>query len=325
MKTTINVPTIRDDNQGYNQILEIAKEVIENPRRHFDFAFQHCSKLEHNAVVVLGALARYVDYQNSLASRSLASLFNSKTLSSAGVMFRVDSMSSLIANQLTSNNFLSHFTSSHHDGYPKGDYIGYREHNIKMDDDNIAEHLESEWLSPEKLRISKELKPYIVSRIFEIFMNAYGHGTSIQPIEKLGVYSCGQYDKKEQKLNLSVLDFGPGIVKNVCNFMKSEDLSSIDAFLWALERGNSTGTDSQGLDIPRGLGLDLLSEFIALNKGELRIYSNDVFAVCGESRQWSLMELDAPFPGTLVSIKINCDDKFYCFASEQQSTGPSYF
>ena len=50
-------------------------------------------------------------------------------------------------------------------------------------------------------------------------MNAYGHGTSIQPIEKLGVYSCGQYDKKEKKINLSVLDFGLGIVKNVRNYL----------------------------------------------------------------------------------------------------------
>ncbi|WP_218418126.1 hypothetical protein [Alteromonas lipotrueae] len=325
MKRIINVPTIRDDNSGYEQILSIASEITNAPKKHFDFDFSHCSKLEHNGVVILGALARFVDYQNTRTNRTIANMFNTTTLSSAGVMFRVDTMNSLILQQLQTNNFLSHFSSSYHSGYPKGDYIGYREHNSNMDDDNIANHLGNEWLSSEKLSISPKLKPYIVSRIFEIFMNAYGHGTSIQPIEKLGVYSCGQYDKKEKKLNLSVLDFGLGIVKNVRNYLENDSMDSLEAFNWALLRGNSTGTDNQGIEMPRGLGLDLLKEFIRLNKGELRIYSNDVFAVCGEEGMWKVTKCKKPFLGTFVSIKINCDDDHYCFASEASPSSSSYF
>jgi hypothetical protein len=325
LKKIIKIPTIRDDERGYIQLISIANQILENPKKHFDFDFSHCSKIEHNTVVILGGLARLVDYQNTLASRSLANLFNTNTFSGAGVMLKVDSMSSLIKEHLIKNNFLSHFSSSYNDGYQKGDYIGYREHHKKMDDDNIADHLDKEWLSPEKLNISPNLKSIIVSRIFEVFMNAYGHGTTLQPIDKLGVYSCGQYDKKERKLNLSVLDFGPGIVDNVKGYLKNSSLDSISAFKWALVRGNSTGTDSQGLDMPRGLGLDLLSEFISLNKGELRIYSNDVVAVCGKERKWELSILDEVLPGTLVSIKVNCDDDYYCFASESSPTGPNYF
>ena len=71
LKRIINVPTIRDDNSGYEQILSIASEITNAPKKHFDFDFSHCSKLEHNGVVILGALARFVDYQNTRTNRTI--------------------------------------------------------------------------------------------------------------------------------------------------------------------------------------------------------------------------------------------------------------
>ena len=267
---------------------------------------------------MLGGLARYVDYQNGLSSNAIAGLFNTKAFSSYGVMFLVDTMRSLVRDSLINNNFLSHFSRSGYEGYRAGGYIGYREHNNHLNDDNIASHLRDQWLSSDKLNLSAQLKEAIVSRIFEIFMNAYGHGVSVQRIEKLGVYSCGQYDKKEKKLNLSVVDFGPGIVQNVRDNV-SGIVDSTDAMRWALMKGNTTRTDSDGLNIPRGLGFDLLREFVALNKGEMRVYSNDVQVLTSNDDLFEVKKSGYNFSGTLVSIKINCDNRHYCFESENQT------
>ncbi|WP_219843867.1 hypothetical protein [Aliivibrio sifiae] len=230
-------------------------------------------------------------------------------------MFDINSMNDLIREKLIENNFLSHFSQENFSGYAKGDYIGYREHTTLLDEDNIAEHLNEQWLSDDKVSLSSALKNEIVSRIFEIFMNAYGHGTSIQDLRELGVYSCGQYDKKEKTLCLSVLDFGPGIVKNVRQY-KSDIKSDIDAMQWALIKGNSTGTDSIKEGMPRGLGFDLLSQFVKLNKGEMRIYSNSVFAKILGNNDFIINNSKYHLPGTLVSIKINCDNRYYQFKSE---------
>ncbi|MCE9686031.1 hypothetical protein LZP73_07350 [Shewanella sp. AS16] len=315
VKKIINIPTIRDDERGYNQIFKIANEVFDNPKQHFDFDFKGCARIDHNGVVILGGLAQFVNYQNSLASRSIGGVIGSKALYSAGVMFKVDSMSELISNQLIENNFLNHFTQENFQGYKSGDYIGYRQHNSLLDADEIAFHLNEKWLSAEKLSITPRLKEAIVSRIFEIFMNAYGHGTSIQNIRQLGVYSCGQYDKKERKLNLSVVDFGPGIITNVRN-ANPGITDEKEAMNWALMRGNSTRTDSQGIDMPRGLGFDLLHEFVKLNLGVIRVYSNGVSAISSKGEPYKISENKYEFNGTMVSIQINCDNRHYRLFSE---------
>lgn len=311
LKKTIIIPSVKDDDSGFDRILKISDAIFQNPKQHFDFNFTNCSKLDHNGVVLLGGLARYVDYQNTKTSKAIASILNSSAFSNAGVMFKVDTMNPLISTQLINNNFLSHFSRASFEGYPAGDYIGYREHHSLLDSDKIATHLNKQWLSQDKLLMSENLKRSIVSRIFEIFMNAYGHGTSVQPIEKLGVYSCGQYDKKDKTLSLSVLDFGPGIVENVRKHIGNPTLGSSEAIAWALRRGNSTRTDSGGINMPRGLGFDLLNEFIDLNRGELKIYSNDVKAVSKSRGSYDISSMELNFPGTLVSIKINCNNDFY--------------
>lgn len=317
-KTVIEIPTIKDDDNGYNSILKIAQIIFENPKQHFDFDFTKCAKIEHNSVVLLGGLSRYIDFQNTLANRAFSGIFNTTAFSVAGVMFLVDTMSSVVSAYMIKNNFLSHFSHAGYEGYPKGDYIGYREHRNLLDADNVANHLQEQWLSNDKMKLSPLLKEAIVSRIFEIFMNAYGHGVSVQDINKLGVYSCGQYDQKENKLNISVLDFGPGIIENV---KQNNPLigDSVKAMEWALVKGNTTETDSKNLNIPRGLGFDLLHEFVVLNKGEMRIYSNDVKAISAGGERFKVEKSKYILSGTLVSIQINCDDREYCFKSETQT------
>lgn len=279
--------------------------------------------IDHNTVVMLGALARYVDYHNSQMKLSKAMFFKRPVADIAGVMFLVNTMNSAVRERLIGNNFLSHFSSGTLEGYPTGGYLGYREHNYLLDADKIADHLENEWLSAAKLRLSDKLKPAITSRILEIFSNAYGHGVSIQDMKTMGVYSCGQFNNKEKSLNISVLDFGPGIIRNVKRVRG--EMTSIDAMRWALTKGNSTRTDSQLADIPRGLGLDLLHNFVHVNGGELRIYSNDVKVISSKTSGLIVEKNSEELQGTLVSIKINCDDRYYRFTSEVEPAQHKYF
>lgn len=179
LKKPIAIPTIKDDDIGYQRLLSVAQTVFEDPCNHFDFDFSRCARLDHSAVVMLGGLARYVDYHNKEMSESTAMLLKRSAPRAAGVMFLVSSMSSAIREKLIGNNFLSHFSSGTHEGYPIGGYLGYREHNYLLDADKIADHLQNEWLSAAKLRLSNKLKPAITSRIFEIFTNAYGHGVVV--------------------------------------------------------------------------------------------------------------------------------------------------
>ncbi|OZY39225.1 hypothetical protein CJF43_24105 [Pseudomonas fragi] len=324
LKKTILIPTIKDDGPGYEKILGLAEVVFEDPYHHFDFDFSRCAMIDHNTVVMLGALARYVDYHNNQMKISKSMLlFKSSVSNVAGVMFLVETMNSAVRERLIGNNFLSHFSSGSLDGYPTGGYLGYREHNYLQDADKIADHLQNEWLSAAKLRLSDKLKPAITSRILEVFSNAYGHGVSIQDMKTMGVYSCGQFNNKDKTLNISVLDFGPGIIKNVKRVRG--DMPSIDAMQWALVKGNSTRTDSQLSDIPRGLGLDLLHNFVHVNGGELRIYTNDVKVISSKSSGLIVEENTRVLRGTMVSIKINCDDRYYRFTSEAEPTQHQYF
>jgi hypothetical protein len=323
LKKVIKIPTIKDDDIGYEHLLRVAGNIFEDPYHHFDFDFSRCAIIDHSAVVMLGALARYVDYHNNQMKLSKAMFFKREHADIAGVMFLVSSMNFAVRERLIGNNFLSHFSSGTLEDYPAGGYLGYREHNYLLDADKIADHLQNEWLSAAKLRLSDKLKPAITSRILEIFSNAYGHGVSIQDMRTMGVYSCGQFNKKERTLNISVLDFGPGIIRNVKSV--HGEMPSVDAMHWALVKGNSTRTDSRHADIPRGLGLDLLHNFVHVNGGELRIYSNDVKVISTKTSGLKVEVNAAELRGTLVSIKINCDDRYYSFTSEAEPKQHQYF
>ncbi|WP_353171837.1 hypothetical protein [Acinetobacter rudis] len=206
--------------------------------------------------------------------------------------------------------------------YEQGDYIGYLEHKNTLDETTLTEYLESGWLSKNRLKLSPQLKSEIISRIVEIFMNSYGHGVSNQVHHNLGVYSCGEYDSKLKQLHLSVLDFGIGIAKNVMT-THLDITDQVDALNWALQQGNSTNTDSINTDIPRGLGFELLRKFVMANEGKLRIYSNSVQACTTSNGVFETQESKFSFPGTLVSITINCDDKYYILTNE--TTHTAYF
>jgi hypothetical protein len=79
---------------------------------------------------------------------------------------------------------------------------------------------------------------------------------------------------------------------------------------WAFQRGTST---KPGMG--RGLGLDLLQEFVIQNKGRLEMFSHEGYVSIADGKT-SFSERDTFFEGTLVNISLRCDESYYCLASE---------
>lgn len=206
---------------------------------------------------------------------------------------------------LSKNGFLSNYGRER---IPDtwGTTIPYRRFAVK-DDRYFAAYIEEEFIRRSEMpRMSAGLVKKFRESVFEIFSNAVIHSRT-----KLGIFSCGQYFPRRDKLDFSVADLGVGIRKNVKDNL-GLDLSAEDAIDWATQ---GTNTTKRGR-IPGGLGLKLLTEFIRLNGGRMQIVS-DGGHWCLEQGGTRKTSLKGAFPGTVVNIEINTADvRSYFLKSE---------
>ncbi|NLF02839.1 MAG: ATP-binding protein, partial [Anaerolineales bacterium] len=100
--------------------------------------------------------------------------------------------------------------------------------------------------------------------LLEVFVNAAMHSETT-----IGIFACGQFFPMQHRLDFCIADAGIGIRRKIRKELNLT-LNSDQAIRWALEDGNTTRRGS----IPGGLGLKLLREFIALNKGRIQIVSD---------------------------------------------------
>ena len=144
----------------------------------------------------------------------------------------------------------------------------------------------------------------------EIFVNAVSHGGSSH------VYSCGEYDetKTPPSLNMTIVDRGHTIPYRVNEFLirrNRHPMTPCQAIHWALKDGNTTK------DIPGGLGLSTLLDFLRINRGAMQIVSGVGMV---EFRNDQLIDylLSKSFDGTIVNMEFNFDDNNnYRLADEQ--------
>ena len=218
---------------------------------------------------------------------------------------RLTNIRNAVANILSKNGFLSNYGG---EKIPDrwGTTIPYQRFDVK-DDRYFAGYLEKELVERSEIpTMSSGLLKRFRESIFEIFSNAVLHSQT-----KKGIFSCGQFFPKRDRLDFSVADLGIGICRNV-NENTGLDLSPEEAIIWATG-GNNTTKRGQ---IPGGLGLKLLAEFIDLNGGRIQIVS-DAGYWKREKREVSTARLSQPFPGTVVSVEINTADKqSYALAPE---------
>jgi hypothetical protein len=198
---------------------------------------------------------------------------------------------------LSKNGFLSNYGR---EALPDtwGTTIPYRRFDAK-DDRYFAGYIEEEFVQRSEMpRMSRGLLKKFRESVFEIFSNSVIHSQT-----KLGIFSCGQYFPKRDRLDFSVADLGIGIRHNILE-QTGLDLPAAAAIAWATDGQNTTKRGS----IPGGLGLKLLREFITLNSGRIQIVSDSGYWAL-EGGEVIIKELPYSFPGTVVSIEIDTADK----------------
>lgn len=155
-------------------------------------------------------------------------------------------------------------------------------------------------------KMSEGLGRRFKDSLLEIFVNAAMHSETT-----IGIFACGQFFPAQHRLDFCIADAGIGFRRKIRKELNLA-MNSDHAIRWALADGNTTRKGS----IPGGLGLKLLREFIALNKGCIQIVSDRGFWQFNAQGE-TLMRMPHSFPGTVVNLEINtADTNSYCLSSE---------
>jgi hypothetical protein len=281
------VPTINDDPPDFDRLFRLWSQVNDD-FLEVEFNFTRCRFLQHNAVAFLGGIARLIEYRGGTAK------------------FNWDTLQDNIQGNLIQNGFMGCFSESR--GPWVGNSIPYQEYPTKSKE-NIINYLKVKWLGRGWVNVSQGLCNAIVGTVWEIYENAFEHG-----ISPIGVFCCGQHYPQLHLLKLCVLDFGVGIPSSVRWFKKKETVSASVALRWAFRPGTTTKPNGMG----RGMGLDLLKEFIKLNQGELEVYSHEGYALIREGQE-RYLDRSTFFEGTAVNFTFKCDESYYHLASEEHN------
>lgn len=143
--------------------------------------------------------------------------------------------------------------------------------------------------------ISYCVRRKIAENIYEIFNNAQTHS------ETEYIYTCGQFYPKKNEIRFIIADTGIGFKESI-NRRFNANIDATKAISWAIENRKTTRKD-----IPGGLGLALLKEFIEKNKGQMQIISDSgfyQFSTGGVIEK----QFNGKYPGAVVSLMFRTDD-----------------
>ena len=248
--------------------------------------FSKCNFIRHNGVAFLGGLIRFAEAHGKTATVDWSTV-------------RLP-----ILRNLQQNGFAGAFGS--HQGPWAGNSIPFREDRCE-NEAAIMEYLKTNWLGHRAVKVSQRLGNAIRGVVWEIFCNAFEHSES-----PVGVFTCGQLYPKREQLCLSVVDFGTGIPNKVSAFRRRPWDAPSESLKWAFVPGNTTQrTDKKS----RGLGLDLLRNFVSANGGQLSVYSDGAYVQVTKAGA-IYKNLSERFRGTIVDIRLKCDESMYILASE---------
>lgn len=149
------------------------------------------------------------------------------------------------------------------------------------------------------VNLSSELKNEFISKITEIFSNAFEHGKS-----DIGVFCCG-FINNSNHFSFSVYDAGIGVGTNVNRYLNTH-LSNEKALEWAFDKTHSTLNGI--VDYPRGAGLSLLEDFTCSNHGRIDLVSENAYCRI-DSKSRKFYRLKNPLQGTIVSMNIHADNR----------------
>ena len=175
------------------------------------------------------------------------------------------------------------------------------------DHENFGQYVEQHFRGKGLPEMSPALARKFRESIHELFENAAHHSEA-----ELGIFACGQQFPKTNRLKFSIADAGIGFSGSIRRRLGRE-MSPGRAIQWAVE-GNTTRMVRDRR--PGGLGLQIIREFIRLNRGCVLIASQSGYWFENAGRR-TLRELSFPFPGSVVTIDIDtADANSYDLASD---------
>jgi hypothetical protein len=278
-------PRIDADMDGHLKLFNLGNQITPQTL-DVNLDFSNCNFLNSNAVAYLAGMIKQIEARGG------------------NVRIDLDCIGAKVRNYLGDNNFLAHCGF---DISPRSENVIPLRQDLEQNDFDFSDYLESNWLGNGWVQCSPKLKDAITSKVIEIYSNAFEHSQST-----IGTFACGQFYPADRTLKLALVDFGIGIAENVRVFKGNSNIQARNALKWAFMSGTSTKKDM----IPnRGFGLDVLKSFIRENSGKIEVYSNQGYAMVNKE-----VETYAPFAtnfqGTLVSITVRCDNRYYKLQSE---------
>lgn len=274
---------------GYQHLISVHDQIKKQEDKDATLLFDNCEHFDANLSAVLGSLL--------------------DDLKCAGYNLWLSHPNNThVRDNLSRNNFFSAFNPE----YVAEDTENFIEYKKFRPEDgrDFKSYIETQLMQKQKFPAHTEKAGSLIQEsIMEIFVNAVSHG------ECGFVYSCGEYDeaKTPPSLDMTIVDRGHTIPFKVNDFLTKrgwQPMTPCQAIRWALMDGNTTK------DIPGGLGLAALIDFLRLNQGAMQIvsghgmveYRND------QLKDYSLSE---SFDGTIVNMEFNFNDnKNYMLAEE---------
>lgn len=281
--------SLKSDLPGIEWLCELAEQSAMFVQEHVFIDFSQCDYIEGNLCAVLGSI-----------------IHGMQTKGGCTVYFSGHSES--LKRMLANNSFWKSFQPDEVVDYVPNDdavpFRWFREAEEKDFEHYITNKLFNKLV---KLRLSEALRRRMIESIGEIYVNAHTHGRCDL------VFCCGQFFRRSGMLSVTIVDLGRTIKANVEDFLL-ESQSGIKSIVWALTEPNSTKTNQSG-----GFGLKLTSAFIDFNLGKMHIVSSNGFWAL-ETGVYYRHELPIAFPGTIVTLTFNLEDKAEYRLSEEAPT-----
>lgn len=274
----LQIPNLNLSEEFFYSLGQIYEKICDSTYNNIVLDFAKCSFISPAFISYLGGLKEYFKHK------------------SKKIIFSTPNENIELNKYFASTGIRKYFSDEFSDDLISSNSIPFSRIDT-LDDDAISDYIANITdLAP--VSLSQTASEQIFQNIFEIFANANEHSEHTE-----GIFASGSWLPDRKELVFSIYDTGIGIPQKIKKDFPY--ISSFDAFVWSLQRGNSTSQLEKG--VPRGLGLHNLSEFIQLNGGTLHILSNDIYYTYPNIGRVGI----SPFitPGTLISVQIRADYK----------------
>lgn len=161
----------------------------------------------------------------------------------------------------------------------------------------FSEYTEQYLDTPNIPLMTDSVKDKFFEGLDEIFGNCSIHSQS-----PTGIHACGQIYPHKHRIVFTISDVGIGIPPLVRRQL-NQDISDETSIHLAMQEGFTT----RSLDVPGGLGLKIVKQFVEKNGGKLIVVSQNGYWELS-ANGLTTSPILYPYPGTSVSIEIRTDD-----------------